>query len=68
MRVCETFLQISSGNHLNVLSDLRDIENEVKVTSFHLVLCLALVPLCTNFSETVSNISSDSKWELNELK
>ena len=34
------------------LIGLRDLENEVSV-----------VPLCTKFSETASNISSDIKWE-----
>ena len=43
------------------LNDLRDLENEIKVTRFYLGLHLALVPLCTKFSETLSNISSDIK-------
>ena len=43
------------------LHDLRDLENEVKVTGFYLGLRLSLVPLCTQFSETSSNSFSDIK-------
>ena len=43
------------------LTDLCDLENEVKVTRFYLGLCLILVPLCIKFSETLPNISSDIK-------
>ena len=48
----------------NILNDFKwpsDLENEVKVTRFHLVLRLALVPLGAKFSEIASNISSDIK-------
>ena len=45
------------------LNDLRDLENEIKVLRFYLGLCLILVPLCTTFSETSPNISSDIKRE-----
>ena len=43
------------------LIDLRNLENEVTVTRFYIGLHLALVPLCTKFSETSSNSSSDIK-------
>ena len=43
------------------LNDIRDLENEVKVTRFYTGLRFALVPLCTKFSETSSNISLDIK-------
>ena len=43
------------------LNDLCDLENEVKVVRFHLILHLALVPLGAKFSEFASNISSDIK-------
>ena len=46
---------------LNDFKDLRDLENEIKITRLHLVLRLALVPLFTKFSETAWNISSDIK-------
>ena len=49
------------------LNDLRDLENEVKVMRFYLVLCLTLVPLCTKFSETLSNSSSDIKWKPSQM-
>ena len=42
-------------------NDLRDLENEDKVTRFHLGLHFAMVPLCTKISETSSNSSSDNK-------
>ena len=45
------------------LNNLHNLENEVKVIGFHHVLCIALVPLCTKFSETASNMSSDIKQE-----
>ena len=41
------------------LNEICDLENDVKVTRFYLPLRLALVPLCTKFSKTLSNSSSD---------
>ena len=41
------------------LNGLRDLENEVKVRRFYLGFHLALVPLRTKFSETLSNSSLD---------
>ena len=43
------------------LNDLRDLENEVKVTMFYIYigLRLSMVPMCTKFSENLSNRSSD---------
>ena len=60
MRIRQIFLEILSGNYLSyvvALNDLRDLENEVKVTQFKLCLRLALVLLCTKFGEDTSNIS-----------
>ena len=37
------------------LNDICDLENEVKVTRFYSGLRLALVSLCTKFSETISS-------------
>ena len=45
------------------LNALHGLENEGKFTKFNLGLRLAVVPLCTKFSETSSNISSDIEWK-----
>ena len=50
----QIFLQIFSRNHLSravALNDLRDLENNVRVTRFKFCLCLALALLCTKFGE-----------------
>ena len=62
VRIHQKFLQILSSNHLSyvvALNDLCDHENKVKVTQFKPCLCLALVLLCTTFSEKMSIIASD---------
>ena len=61
MKFSETAPNISSDierKPFQMISNaLRDLENEVKVTRFMLGLCLAVVPLCTKFSETSLNFS-----------
>ena len=42
-----------------ILNALCDLENKVKVMWFNLGLRLAMVPACTKFSQTSSNISPD---------
>ena len=41
------------------LNDIRDLENKVKVMRFEPDCSIALVPLCTKFVDSSSNISSD---------
>ena len=41
------------------LNDPHNLENNVKDTRYELGLCLALVVLCTEFGEILSNIYSD---------
>ena len=66
MPLCTKFSETSSNSSSDIkqkpfqmtVNDLHNLENKVKVTMFEFVLWLALVVLCTEFGESLSNISS----------